>query len=97
MFMAHWILNTSVGMCHLCFSPGRDKIPKRHSNVTREEMSWQCFASVELNIIRFQTSRELANTQTECHHVSASVKANITVKKEVLLNLLNLYLHSINI
>lgn len=28
MFMAHLVLNASVPMCHLCFSLGRDEIPK---------------------------------------------------------------------
>lgn len=28
MFMDHLLLNTSIPMCHLCFSPGRDEIPE---------------------------------------------------------------------
>lgn len=53
MFMAHLVLNTSVPMCHLCFSLGRDEIPESTVMWQGGEMSRQCFASAELNLIRF--------------------------------------------
>lgn len=53
-FMDHLVLNTSIPMCHLCFSPGRDEIPESvRETGMGEKMSLQCFASVDLNIIRF--------------------------------------------
>lgn len=48
MFMAHLVLNTSIPMCHLCFSPGRDEVPESmimwHGGKNVPAMFYKCRA-----------------------------------------------------